>query len=207
MTKPAAIVCLAFIPTLLAGCVTESHPAAPGALINAKPETATVSYWAQKPATVSVTDSNYDRLWDACDTVSHQYLFAIDRTDYRNGVMTTRPLVSKYLTEFWRSDVVGVSELADSTLAVYRRTIRYEIATHDDQHYSAVVKVVVERSSTFDRRMTTAIQYRDAFSAPPPGTEFHAEDGSTQPFQTWYAVGRDPALEEAIGRSLQATLK
>ncbi len=192
---------------LLSGCVTDSRPAAPGALINAKPETATVPYWAEKPATVFVIARSYDRLWDACDAVSHQYLFSIDRTDYRNGVMTTRPLVSKYVTEFWRNDVVGFSELANSTLAVYRRTIRYEITRQDDQHFSAGVKVIVERSATFERRVTTAIQYRDSFTAPPPGAEFHADDGTVQPFQTWYAVGRDPAMEEAIVKSLESTLK
>ena len=192
---------------LLSGCVTDSRPAAPGAFINAKPDTVTVGYWAAKPGTVRDMARDYDQLWNACDEVSHKYLFWVDRTDYRNGVMTTQPLISKCFFEFWRSDVVSLDETANSSLATFRRTVRYEISKADDGGYAAVVKVIIERSSTFERRVTTAVQYRDAFTAPPPGTEFHGDDGTVQPYQTWYAVGRDPELEASIGKSLQTMVK
>lgn len=206
MSRLLTNICLTAAALLINGCVTDSHPAAPNAKINAKPETATIGYWAAKPATVRVTADDYDQLWDACDAVSHKYLMAIDRTDYRNGVMTTRPLISKYFFEFWRDDVASFDDTADSSLATYRRTVRYEISKRSDHEFAADIKVIVERSSTFERRVTTAVQYRDAFAAPPPGTEYHADDGTVQPYQTWYAVGRDPQLEASIGKKLQAML-
>jgi len=184
------------------GCVSStSRPT--NAVTAVKPETSTIQYWLDQPVTVRVTAKNYDELWKACDHVSHRYLFAIDRNDYREGLMTTLPMISKYFTEIWRSDVITASDMANSTLATYRRTVRYEIRRTADNQFEAAVKVIVERSTSFERRVTTAIQYRDAFKGFPPNTDFYADDGSKQPEQTWYAVGRDSALESAIGKKLQ----
>jgi len=160
-----------------------------------------------QPATAHVVATNYDQLWNACDKVAHSFLFSIDRTDYREGVLTTKPLTSKYFAEFWRNDVTFSEDLAQSSIATYRRTIRFELHNTDDGRYAANVKVIVERSSTFERRVTTAIQYQDAFAGPPPGTEFYAEDGTVQPYQNWYAVGRDSALEAVIASKVEAALR
>jgi hypothetical protein len=193
---------------LLPGCITGSAPTVDTtAVTDVDPATATVQYWVDQPATVEVSANDYDRLWNACDHVSNALLFSIDRTDYRDGVMTTKPLISKYFAEFWRRDVTFSEDLAQSSIATYRRTIRYELHRTDDGRFTADVKVIVERSSSFERRVTTAIQYRDAFAGFPPGTEFYADDGSVQPQQTWYAVGRDHAMEEVIGDKLRAALK
>ncbi|CAN5384188.1 hypothetical protein BH10PLA1_BH10PLA1_11100 [soil metagenome] len=191
---------------LAGGCV--NGPSRPvNAETAVKRDTATIQYWIDQPATIRVTADNYDQLWRACDRVAHRYLFAIDRTDYREGLLTSQPMISKYFTEFWRSDVVTAADMANSTLATYRRTLRYEMRPTPDGKFEAAVKVIVERSTSFERRVTTAIQYRDAFSGFSPGTEFYAEDGSVQPAQTWYAVGRDLALETEIGKRVQDSLR
>ena len=205
MRRIAASALLAFFAV---GCVngTARSPSST-AETKVKPETATIQYWVNQPVTTRVTSSNYDALWNACDRVAWSYLFQIDRTDYREGVLTTKPLVSKYFLEFWRNDVGYSSQLENSSLAVYRRTIRYEIKPTPDGKFEAGVKVVIERSSTFERRVTTAIQYRDAFDGPRPGTKFYADDGGVQPYQTWYAVGRDADLEASIGRNVEKELR
>ena len=209
MIRNSALIIAATLTALgLTGCVTgPSRPNSATSVTNVKPETATVTYWVSQPATAYIDADNYDALWNACDKVAHRYLFSIDRTDYREGVLTTKPLISKYFTEFWRNDVTYSSDLADSSLATYRRTIRFELSKTEDSRYQAAVKVIVERCSTFERRVTTAIQYKDAFVAPPPGTEFYADDGTVQPYQNWYAVGRDPALEQAIAEHGRNALK
>ncbi len=193
---------------LLAGCVNSNPRAGSGNSVTAvKPETATIQYWVDQPASTVITADDYDKLWKACDHVAISYLFAIDRTDYREGVLTTKPLISKYFTEFWRNDVPYSEDLAQSSIATYRRTIRFEIQKTDAGQFEAAVKVIIERSSAFERRVTTAIQYRDAFGAFPPGTEFYDDEGVRQSQQSWYAVGRDKVLEAQIGRKIQNALR
>lgn len=193
---------------LLTGCVSSNPRSGAGnAVTSKKPETATIQYWVDQPARTTVKANDYDQLWNACDRVAIRYLFAIDRTDYREGLLTTKPLISKYFVEFWRNDVQFSEDLAQSSIATYRRTIRFEIHKSDDGRFEAAVKVIVERSSAFEHRVTTAIQYRDAFGAFPLGTEFFDDEGVKQSQQSWYAVGRDTALEVELGKKIQNALK
>lgn len=194
---------------MLAGCADDStvRPAGGAVATAVSPQTASLDYWIDQPASSFVASPDYNLLWAACDAAARDYLFAIDRTDYRQGVLTTKPLISKHWAEVWRRDVTRGEDVAQSSLATYRRTIRYELRKNkDDQAYEARVKVVIERSSTFERRVTTAIQFRDAFGAYPTGTEFVADDGTQLPSQYWYAVGRDEDLEKALAETVREKL-
>ena len=191
--------------TLLPGCVsgtTRSKDSGQRATA-IDPISATPAFWMEKPVTAHVSSPNYDRLWAACDAAVRHYHFIPDVLNFRQGVMTTKPLVSKGVGEFWRNDVVDGNDLAHSTLATYRRTIRYDIDKVGDDSYQVGVKVLVERSSAFERRVTTGIQFRDAFGPFPPGSEFRSDDDVVQPAQYWYAVGRDDALETALAQQIQ----
>jgi hypothetical protein len=171
------------------------------------PVTATPRHWWEKPATATVTAGNYDRLWAACDAAIRSFRFIPDVQNYRQGIMTSKPLLSRGGAEFWRNDVLDGDDLAHSTLATYRRTIRYEITETDAGRFVLAIKVLVERSSTFERRVTTGIQYREAFGARTPGTEFRSDDGAEQPVQYWYATGRDTTLESALADEIRERLK
>ena len=69
----------------------------------------------------------------------------LDRQDFRAGVITTKPLVSKQFWELWRNDVVTLSDMANSSLATHRRTLRFDIDRKDAGGYVATPRVVVER--------------------------------------------------------------
>ncbi len=198
---------LLLIP-LLAGCVNgPSRGNDSGAKATSiDPKTATPRYWMDKPATAQVSDGDYDRLWLACDEATRHYHFLPDALNYRQGIMTSKPLVSKGMGEFWRNDVQDESDLVKSTIATYRRTIRYDIDRTDDDRYEVGVKVLVERSSQFERRVTTGIQFRDAFGPYPPAAEFRSDDGVKQDAQYWYAVGRDQTLEKALAQVIEDKL-
>lgn len=192
----------------LAGCVTgPSRSADAGKRATAiDPDTAKPLYWLDKPATAKVSAADYDRLWAACDVAARRHYFTPDVLNYRQGVMTSKPLTSKGVSEFWRNDVPAGDDLARSTLATYRRTIRYEIAKTPDDQYEVGVKVLVERSSQFERRVTTGIQFKDAFGPYPTGMEFLSDDGTEQAAQYWYATGRDTVLEEALAETIRKKL-
>lgn len=193
---------------MVGGCVTgPSRSSDVGRQATAiDPVTATPRHWLDQPATATVTALHYDRLWTACDAAARRYGFTPDVQNYRQGVMTSKPLTSKGVGEFWRRDVLDSDDLAHSTLATYRRTIRYDINKTPDDQYEVGVKVLVERSSQFERRVTTGIQFRDAFGLYPPGMEFRADDGTELPAQYWYATGRDTTLENALAETIREKL-
>jgi hypothetical protein len=198
---------LLLIP-LLAGCVNgPSRGSDTGAKATTiDPAKATPRYWMDKPATAHADGSNYDRVWLACDAATRHYHFIPDVLNYRQGIMTSKPLVSKGVGEFWRNDVLDSDDRTKSTIATYRRTIRYDIEKKDDGRYEVDVKVLVERSSQFERRVTTGIQFRDSFGPYPPSAEFRSDDGAKQEAQYWYAVGRDETLEKALAQVIDETL-
>jgi hypothetical protein len=200
-------IALLLIP-LLAGCVSgPSRGSDTGAKATTiDPATATPRHWMDKPATARISGTNYDRLWAACDAATRHYHFIPDVLNYRQGIMTSKPLVSKSAGEFWRNDVLDGDDLTKSTIATCRRTIRYDIEKTSDDRYEVGVKVLVERSSQFERRVTTGIQFRDAFGPYPPSAEFRSDDGAKQEAQYWYAVGRDETLEKALAQVIEEKL-
>jgi hypothetical protein len=202
MWRPALLLMTACMVT---GCVTgPSRSDDVGKRATAiDPATAKPLYWLDKPATAKATATDYDRLWAACDAAARRYRFIPDLLNYRQGIMTSKPLISRGAGEFWRNDVLDRDDLAHSTLATYRRTIRYEITKTPDEHYEVAVKVLVERSTQFERRVTTGIQFKDSFGMYPTGMEFRSDDGVEQAAQYWYATGRDTTLEEALAERIR----
>src|SRR6185312_6563447 len=93
----------------LGGCIMgKQNPAATQPATAADPKSNQWDYWFDKPAVTEVSSASFDRLWSACRDALVADGFTIDRTDFRDGVMTTLPLISKQFYEVWRMDVVTV---------------------------------------------------------------------------------------------------
>lgn len=164
-----------------------------------------VSYWLAQPAANTVNDSNYDRLYDACEHVVRQHRFEVDRHDYRSGLLSTRPLISKQFWEPWRSDVGSGGQLVASSLATYRRTIQWTIERHGEG-FAASPRVVVERFAGDDRRLTTVVHYNSALSGAEAQTSLPSPTLGRVPASSWYAVGRDEPLEAKLAEEVQKRL-
>lgn len=153
--------------------------------------------WLQQPGPVA-EHRDFDRLWAAAEQAARGHGFTLDRIDYRAGVLTTEPLVSKQFFEFWRKDVGTAAGTAESSLATVRRTVRFEFNKGGTGGYRVKPKVLVERYSTPERRITSTHQYRRLLTTPNP----ERMGGSAY----WYPVDRDTELEgrlvEAIERRL-----
>ena len=194
------------IPLLLVGCA-----APPGVSrldpIHAPPEAATADYWFARPPSVAVPARDYDALWRVCESVASDRLFDLDRRDYRNGILTTRPLLGGQLLEFWRSDIADPYSAAESNLASVRRTIQFEIVKRDDGQYEVHPKVVVERHTLQERRVTLGILNRNAFSgAAIYGYNDYDPNVSTAA-DYWHATRRDENLEARLAADIKARLK
>jgi hypothetical protein len=187
----------------LAGCAASGVPVVDP--IHAPVEAATIGYWMDRPATATVIDPDYDRLWKACEAAAASRSFSLERRDYRNGILTTRPLLSAQLLEFWRRDVLDPYSRAESNLATVRRTIQFEIGQVDGK-YEARPKVVVERRAQRERRVTAGVLNRNILSGAAV-TGYNDYDANVAvPRDYWYAVRRDEALEAKLASDVRRLL-
>jgi len=182
-----------------------SDPVAPPATTQpgmavAAPE-ATAKYWMDQPAVAAVSSRDFQKLWDACANTVHNYLFPLDQEDYREGVMTSWPVISKQVFEPWRRDAGTHHEVWQSTLDTIRRTIRFDFVRDEDGTFVARPKVLVERLSQLQRRITSASEYTLVFTA--PGANMTTDQGVIFPARYWYAIGRDETMEKDLADSVR----
>jgi hypothetical protein len=187
-----------------AGCA--SHPPTPPPAD--QPETAGFDYWVGKPAVATVQADDFTPLWRACRRATIGSSFTIDRVDFRGGVMTTLPLVSKQFFELWRNDVATPYHLAESSLDTVRRTVRFEVRRRDDGRFEAAPKVVTERFSLAERRITSVARFAETFTTERvEGDRNRDRAGADLPDQYWYATGRDHALERHLAEAVRNDLR
>ena len=146
-------------------------------------------------------------MWEACIGAARWRGYRADRQDYRNGVLMTMPLVSKQLYEPWRRDVATMGDMTESTLATLRRIVRFEIKTLDDGSFECVPKVVIERYSSAERRITSITQYRETFSINTAEGNRERDRGVNIADTYWYATGRDAELEERLADAVQSRVR
>lgn len=193
MSRPLSVVFVA-AGLFLAGCAGSSGRDGPAS----GPTTAAVV------GAKTVTASSFERLWNACAQVARDRHFAIDRRDYRGGVLTTEPLTSAQFFEPWRRDAITFDAVAESSLSTIRRTIRFEFTRHADGTFSVVPHVLVERYSSAERRITSAQLYRSAFRKTTATGSRETDRGVALPTRYWYRIGNDPALEKDLAEAVQS---
>ena len=187
------------------GCAHQPPP-------TTKPSYATTqpSYWIAQPAAVHVTSSDFDRLWKACEEAARSYGFYLDREDFRAGVITTYPLISKQFFEVWRNDVQTAHDLADSSVSAYRRTIRFTIKRLPDGTFDMTPVIVIERKALAEHPVSASVYLRNAFrntrGTRSAGTA-EADEGIRMPSNYWYATGRDTVLEKSVAKSVEHWMK
>jgi hypothetical protein len=200
----------AVVLLLLTGCAASKRASAqsPGDVSTASARSDAVDPDAQASALASVSSRDFDALWKACERSLWARHFRIDRRDYREGLITTYPLISKQFFEPWRTDTLGAANVAESSLNTIRRTVRFEIA-HDSKRdvYTAVPRVQIERYSNAGRRLTSAAMYRSTFRRTEARGTRESDAGVTMPSRYWYSIGHDERLEQALARSVKNRLR
>jgi hypothetical protein len=192
------------------GCLLwRQHPAATqSATASVNPQTTQPSFWLKQPAVAHVRSRNFDKLWNAGREAMRDDGFLVDRRDYREGLLTSYPLTSRMGYEVWRRDVVSAHDLAQSTLGMVRRTVRIEIARLPDGSFQATPKVLVERDSLIERRITSVDQYQNAFAIQAQDVARETEkSGADIPAEYWYVIDRDRALEKQLAQAVRDKLR
>ncbi|HWB54985.1 MAG TPA: hypothetical protein VG722_12355 [Tepidisphaeraceae bacterium] len=193
--------CCAVVTMLVGGCIHAREASHRATDIN--PKETTIGYWMDKPAVASATSQNFQRLWDAAAHELRRRRFEIDQSDPRLGVMTTLPLSTQQLWEFWRNDTPPLKDELRSTLAEYRQIVRFDFQHLPNGTYRAVPKVVLERHAQREHRVTTVVNYHNVFN---PNNNAQNQDYSIdQPVTSndyWYATGRDYGLERDLARDI-----
>jgi hypothetical protein len=205
----------AVLVVVFSGCITKpQNPAATQPATAIDLATTQPSYWLAQPAAAQVQARDFDALWDVCKTTARDYLYALDREDYRSGVITTVPLVSKQWFEPWRPDTGTAYDVLANSLGAIRRTLRFEVSRNaDDGTYTVTPKVLVERESILERRVTDVSQYRFAFSGPatkiPPreAVTLEPETYPDVPIKYWYPTGRDTVMEKQVAERVRHALE
>ncbi|HEY4329363.1 MAG TPA: hypothetical protein VGN88_06485 [Phycisphaerae bacterium] len=147
-----------------------------------------------------IYDAGYDNVWQQATLLLSKTGFALDRQDYRLGVLTTLPLPSSQFIEFWKPQQTNIVNAMENTVNDQRRRVRISISKVEGkpEFYEIAVQVLVEREtnpseviggpvfvegSGFGRN---AITLRSDYAAPKD------EPGD------WVPVGRDPDLERKL---------
>lgn len=195
---------------LAAGCIGKrpANPAATQPVTVKDLATTQPSYWINMPGVAEVDSLYFQPLWDACEAVARNYGYQLDRTDFRLGLLTTRPMVSKEFLEPWRKDAGTSRDVLDASLATVRRTVRFEI-NNDGGTYRMTPKVLVERQTIVERRTTSSAQYRTIFAGPavPETKEAVTSEDTDLPKTYWTPYARDQVMERAIAKAVEKRLK
>ena len=199
-----------FAIACVCGCIGNrpSNPAATQPSTAIDLATTQPAFWLEKPAVANVTHLQFQPLWDACEATARGYTFPIDRQDYRQGLLTTKPVVSKQFLEPWRKDAGTVGDVLRSSIATVRRHIRFEIERTEAGTFTMVPKVLIERETIIERRLTSVAQYRYSFAGPASTAQTSVQtDAIDLPVQYWTPIGRDAVMEKEIARDVQRRLR
>lgn len=195
----------------ISGCITgPMNPATTQPVTITDTATTQPEYWYSQPSQATVVYDSFATLYKTCENVARDFGFQIDRIDYRTGLLTTVPLDSAQIWEPWRPDVRTLAERRQSTMTTVRRTIRFEFVRNLDGTFECTPKVLIERQTVQERRITSVALYKGAFSTQSPrdvptGTK-ESDEGFMIPAKFWYAIGRDPALETKLAHVISARL-
>ncbi len=153
------------------------------------------------PITFPDRSPEAQRLWGAIEETLRRNRFRLDRVDARAGVITTMPVTSQHLYEFWRHDVDTWPDALEATLNPLRRWVEVSVTLVDDRMWSELAVVVhKERLSSPDRQFNSTVAAYQYFGDSLPSTTGLVR--VTPEHDLWLDLGRDPAMEDYLLRTI-----
>jgi hypothetical protein len=147
-----------------------------------------------------IYNANYDNVWRQGMLILREAGFALDRQDYRLGVLTTKALPSNQIIEFWRPQATNVSAMMENTINNQRRYVKLSISKVEGkpEFYEIAVQVIVERETNPEETIAGPIfilgsgfgRYKEALRSDYAGPD--VEKGR------WVIIGHDPDLERKL---------
>ncbi len=159
------------------------------------------NYQSSRSVAIADPSPQADQVWEAVQETLRRHRFRLDRVDRRAGVLTTMPVTSQHLFEFWRHDVDTWPDLWESTLNPLRRWVEVTVAREEDNTWKTLTVVVhKERLSSPDRQFNSTGAAYQYFGDSLPSTEGVVR--VTAEHDVWLDEGRDPAMEEYLLRAI-----
>jgi hypothetical protein len=197
---------LGILLSLNGGCIFYKTDPSAKSVTTIDPYLAMPDYWWNQPANQHASGRDFDKLWSACKGELYVRLFPLDREQYREGLISSESVVSAQFFEPWRQDTATLGDLAESSLATIRRTVRIEVSRQPDGSFVATPKVLVERFTFAERRLTSISQYHQAFGGSRVFSDATDPSGALLQAVYWYPVRRDAPLEKAMAESIQRAI-
>jgi len=160
-----------------------------------------------RPAVVSnpvfVPANNPEAVWERTVSVLHQYQFPIRRENKLDGIIETDYKIGSGVLEPWHHDSVGLENQLESSLQSIRRRLSVSIQPGDGGYWVGV-EAFKELEDLAGMAANSAGGATFQESTPLKRDLDRVVGQSTR--SGWIALGRDPALEQSLLRSLQANL-
>ncbi len=162
---------------------------------------------APTPATGS---DEFNAVWDASLEVLREGKFTVDRTDRREGTITTLPLLGRHWFEFWRSDARKGVDVVEGTLQTVHRQVTVKVRRGEPPAegaaYLASVAVRTTRSALPNVRVTNTSEAYEMFLTPTRlqrTTALPERESPREPEAKPVPLGRDKRLEGLLERRIK----
>jgi len=144
--------------------------------------------------------ASYDNVWQQALQLVSRTGFTLDRQDYRLGVITTQPLPSAQVVEFWKPQQTTFTNAAENTINSQRRLLRLTISPvpGKPEFYQIGVRVLVERETNPTEMVGGPIFVEGSgFGRNTMTLRSDFAEVKQQPMK-WIVLGHDPKLEKKI---------
>jgi hypothetical protein len=133
----------------------------------------------------------------AATDVLAQIHFTIEKLDYDNGYIRTRPLSGAQFFEFWRSDNIGTENWIQANIHSIRRTVELYI-NQNDENINIDCDVLIQRLSLPNREIPGSAQAYQLFSRSSMLMQTLRLHPEQQRDMAWINIGKDTKLEAEI---------
>ena len=137
--------------------------------------------------------------------IKTKMLFSIDKCDYDNGYIRTRPLSGAQFFEFWRSDNVGAENWIHANIHSIRRTVELYV-NQCDQNININCDVLIQRLSLPNREIPGSAQAYQLFSRSSMFMQTLQLHPEQQRDMAWINLGKDAKLEAEILKRISSTI-
>jgi hypothetical protein len=142
----------------------------------------------------------------AAEDVLAQMHFTIEKFDYENGYIRTRPLSGAQFFEFWRSDNIGAENWVHANIHSIRRTVELYI-NQNDENINIDCDVQTQRLSLPSREIPGSAQAYQLFSRSSMFMQTLRLHPEQQRNMVWIDMGKDTRLEAEILKRISSMTK
>ncbi len=133
----------------------------------------------------------------ATETALRKMHFVIEKADPVRGVVRTKPLSGAQFFEAWRSDNVGLAQIAEANIHTIRRTVELHLEPHAGQ-VRLTCAVRVQRLSLPENEVASVSQAYRMYSKSTPTLQRLELEPAQKERLAWIDLGEDTALATRI---------